>query len=137
MAYAGAQVADIPTLADYVARWLQGLRDWCPRCQGTGRETPQSGGDERVVCERCEGRLWVSVIDVERLFEAIALIGPLEVEIEYGQQRSRQCVLRMDGEHLGEDDSTVGAVYRAAANLVAALLEKGVLKDIPLDTMGH
>ena len=131
MAYAGAQVADIPTLADYVARWLQGLRDLVSQVPG---DRP---GDERVVCKRCEGRLWVSVIDVERLFEAIALVGLLEVEIEYGQQRSRQCVLRMSGEHLGEDDSTVGAVYRAAANLVAALLEKGVLKDIPLDTMGR
>ena len=137
MAYADAQVADIPTLADYVARWLQGLRDWCPRCQGTGRETPQNGEDNRVVCERCEGRLWVSVIDVERLLEAVALIGPLEVEIKYGQQRSRQCALSMDGKYLGEDDSTVGAVYRAAANLVASMVDKGVLKDTPFDDTGH
>jgi hypothetical protein len=137
MAYADAQIADIPTLADFVARWLQNLRDWCPRCQGLGRETPQSAGDERIVCGRCEGLLWVSVIDVERLLEAISRFGPLEVELKYGEQQSRKCVLRMDGEYLGEDDSTVGAVYRAAANLVASMLEKGILKDTPFDETGH
>jgi len=137
MKYADAQIADIPTLADYVARWLQDLRDWCPRCQGLGRETPQNAGDARVVCGRCEGLLWVSVIDVERLLEAIALIGSLEVELKYGPNGTRQCLLRMDGEYLGEDDSTVGAVYRAASNFVASMLDKGVLKDIPFDETGH
>ena len=137
MKYADEQIADIPTLADYVARWLQDLRDWCPRCQGLGRETPQNTGDARVVCGRCEGLLWVSVIDVERLLEAIALIGSLEVELKYGPNGTRQCLLRMDGEYLGEDDSTVGAVYRAASNFVASMLDKGVLKDTPFDETGH
>ena len=108
-----------------------------PRRRGLGRETPQNQGDERVVCGRCEGLLWVSVIDVERLLEAISLIGPLEVELKYRAQGTRQCVLRMDGEHQGEDDSTVGAVYRAAANLVASMLGNGVLKDTPFDETGH
>ena len=137
MKYADAKIADIPSLADYVARWLQDLRDWCPRCQGLGRETPQNAGDARVVCGRCEGLLWVSVIDVERLLEAIALIGPLEVELKYGPNGTRQCLLRLDGEYLGEDDSTVGAVYRAASNFVASMLDKGVLKDTPFDETGH
>jgi hypothetical protein len=43
----------------------------------------------------------------------------------------------MDGEFTGEDDSTIGAVYRAAANLVASLLDKGVLKDTQFDETGH
>jgi hypothetical protein len=43
----------------------------------------------------------------------------------------------MDGEHTGQDDSTIGAVYRAAANLVTHLLDKGVLKDTPFDETGH
>ncbi|MCH8191742.1 MAG: hypothetical protein IIC80_10380, partial [Chloroflexi bacterium] len=79
----------------------------------------------------------VSVIDVERLLEAIALIGPLEVELKYGPNGIRQCLLRLDGEYLGEDDSTVGAVYRAASNFVASMLDKGVLKDTPFDETGH
>ena len=137
MTHADAQIADIPTLADFVARWLQDLRDWCPRCQGVGREPSVNPGDKRVVCGRCDGLLWVSVIDVERLLEAIALLGHLEVQLTYGGQGARTCVLRMDGEHTGEDDSTVGAVYRAAANLVASMLEKGVLKDTPFDETGH
>jgi len=137
MTYIDAQLANIPALADFVARWLQNLRDWCPRCQGLGREVPENLGDKRVKCKRCEGFLWVSVIDVERLLEAIALLGPLEVELTYGQQGARTCVLRMGGDHSGNDDSTVGAVYRAAANLVASLLDKGVLKDTPFDETGH
>ncbi len=137
MAYIDAQIADIPTVAGFVARWLQNLRDWCPRCQGLGREVPENPGDKRVVCGRCEGLLWVSVIDVERLLEAIALLGPLEVELTYGQQGARTCILHMDGEHTGQDDSTIGAVYRAAANLVTHLLDKGVLKDTPFDETGH
>ena len=137
MAYIDAQIADIPSLADFVARWLENLRDWCPKCQGLGREVTENPGGKRVVCRRCEGHLWVSVIDVERLLEAIALLGPLEVELIYGGQSARTCIIHMDGEYTGEDDTTVGAVYRAAANLVASLLDKGVLRDTPFDETGH
>jgi hypothetical protein len=134
--------ADIPALADFVARWLDGLRDWCPRCQGTGREDYKDPYSPRSSCPRCLGRLWVSVIDVERLLEAIAIIGPLQVEVSYPARGSRACLLRLqvdrlNGDHRGEDDTTIGAVYRAAASLVAALLDVGVIKEQPFDETGH
>ena len=134
--------ADIPALADFVARWLDGLRDWCPRCQGTGREDHKDPYSPRSSCPRCLGRLWVSVIDVERLLEAIAAVGPLQVEVSYPGRGARACLLRLHGDrlpvdHRGEDDTTVGAVYRAAASLVAALLDAGVIKEQPFDDSGH
>ena len=137
MTYADAQITDVAKLADFVARWLQNLRDWCPRCQGLGRETSQDIGNNKVVCRRCNGLLWVSVIDLERLLEAISLLGTLWVELKYGQNGARQCVIRMDEEYLGEDDSAVGAAYRAAANMVTSMLDKGILKDTPFDETGH
>lgn len=139
--------AGIPALADFVARWLDGLRDWCPRCDGTGREDARDPYSPRGSCPRCLGRLWVSVIDIERLLEAIAQLGPLEVEVSYPARGARACRLRLhggclhddrpQGDHRGEDDSTVGAVYRAAASLVAALLDAGVIKEQPFDETGH
>ena len=139
--------ADIPALADFVARWLDGLRDWCPRCQGTGREDHKDPYSPRSSCPRCLGRLWVSVIDVERLLEAIAAVGPLEVQVSYPGRGARACLLRLHDDrlqvdrpqvdHRGEDDTTVGAVYRAAASLVAALLDAGVIKEQPFDDSGH
>ena len=139
--------AGIPALADFVARWLDGLRDWCPRCQGTGREDHKDPYSPRSSCPRCLGRLWVSVIDVERLLEAIAAVGPLEVELGYPGRGARACLLRLhddrpqvdrlQADHRGEDDTTVGAVYRAAASLVAALLDAGVIKEQPFDDSGH
>ena len=137
MTYADAQITDVPKLADFVARWLQNLRDWCPRCQGLGREISQDIGTNKVVCRRCNGLLWVSVIDLERLLEAIALLGPLWVQLTYGQNGARQCVIRMGEEYLGEADSAVGAAYQAAANMVASMLDKGILKDTPFDETGH
>lgn len=137
MTYTDAQTTDIPKLADFVARWLQNLRDWCPRCQGLGREASKDTGTDKVVCSRCNGLLWVSVIDLERLLEAIALLGTLSVELTYGQSGVRQCVIRIDEEYSGEDDSAVGAAYRAAANMVASMLDKGMLKDTPFDETGH
>ena len=83
------------------------------------------------------GKLWVSVIDVERLLEAIALVGPLEVEFGYPARGMRSCLLRLHGEHHAEDDSTLGAVYRAAAALVKTLLDDGILKEQPFDDTGH
>lgn len=129
--------ADIPALADFVARWLDGLRDWCPRCQGTGREDYKDPYSPRGSCPRCLGRLWVSVIDVERLLEAVARVGPLEVEVGYPAPGVRACLLRLYGDHRGEDDTTVGAVYRAAASLVAALLDAGVIREQEFDETGH
>ena len=137
MVYADPTTADIPALADYVARWLDGLRDWCPRCQGTGREDFRDPHSPNGSCPRCLGKLWVSVIDVERLLEAIALVGPLQVEVTYAGRGARACLLRLHGDHHGEDDSTVGAVYRAAASLVTTLLNEGVIKDQPFDDTGH
>ena len=105
--------ADIPALADFVARWLDGLRDWCPRCQGTGREDHKDPYSPRSSCPRCLGRLWVSVIDVERLLEAIAAVGPLEVEVSYPGRGARACLLRLYGDRLQVDrlhcQSTTGA----------------------------
>ncbi len=136
------RTADIPALADFVARWLDGLRDWCPRCEGTGREDHRDPYSPRGSCPRCLGKLWVAVIDVERLLEAISLVGPLEVEVSYPARGTRECLLRLQGDslhggHRGEDDSTVGAVYRAAASLVAALLDAGVIKEQQFDESGH
>ncbi len=137
MVYADPTTADIPALADYVARWLANLRDWCPRCQGTGREDYKDPYSPRSSCPRCLGKLWVSVIDVERLLEAIAMVGPLEVEISFSPAGARTCLLRLHGDHYGEDDSTVGAVYRAAAGLVKTLLDEGVIREVPFDDTGH
>ena len=137
MVYADPQTADVPALADYAARWLDGLRDWCPRCQGTGREDSADPYSPHGSCPRCLGKLWVAVIDVERLLEAIALVGPLQVELTYSGRGSRRCLLHIHGSHFGEDDSTIGAVYRAAAALVTTLLAKGVLKEQPFDDTGH
>ena len=137
LVYVDPRTADVPALADYVARWLDGLRDWCPRCQGTGREDFQDPYSPHGSCSRCLGKLWIAVIDVERLLEAIALVGPLEVEFGYPGRGSRECLLRLHGDHRGEDESTVGAVYRAAAALVKALLDDGVLKEQPFDDTGH
>ena len=132
------RTADIPALADFVARWLDGLRDWCPRCEGTGREDAKDPYGPRGSCPRCLGRLWVPVIDVERLLEAVAGVGPLEVEVSYPARGVRTCLLRLQGgDHRGEDDSTVGAVYRAAASLVAALLDAGVIKEQQFDETAH
>ena len=137
LVYVDPRTADVTALADYVARWLDGLRDWCPRCQGTGREDFQDPYSPHGSCSRCLGKLWVAVIDVERLLEAIALVGPLEVEFGYPGRGSRECLLRLHGDHRGEDESTVGAVYRAAAALVKTLLDDGVLKEQPFDDTGH
>ena len=137
MTYTDSQITDIPKLADFVARWLQNLRDWGPRCQGLRREASSDTGNEKVVCSKCNGLLWVSVIDLERLFEAIALLGSLKVDLTYGPNGVRQCVIRIDEEYSGEDDSAVGAAYRAAAKMVAAMLDKGILKDTPFDETGH
>ena len=137
MTSADAQIRDIPKLADFVARWLRNLRDWCPRCQGLGREASQDTENDKVVCTRCNGLLWVSVIDLERLLAAIALLGTLSVELKYEQNGVRQCVIRMAEEFSVEDDSAVGAAYRAAANMVASMLDKGILKDTPFDETGH
>ena len=137
LVYVDPRTADVPALADYVARWLDGLRDWCPRCQGTGREDFQDPYSPHGSCSRCLGKLWVSVIDVERLLEAIALVGPLEVEFGYPGRGTRSCLLRLHGEHHAEDDSTLGAVYRAAAALVKTLLDDGILKEQPFDDTGH
>ncbi|MDE2801790.1 MAG: hypothetical protein OXT51_10035 [Chloroflexota bacterium] len=131
------RTAGIPALADFVARWLDGLRDWCPRCEGTGREDYKDPYSARGSCPRCLGKLWIAVIDVERLLEAISLIGSLEVEVSYPARGTRECLLRLHGDHRGEDDSTVGAVYRAAASLVAALLDAGVIKEQQFDETGH
>lgn len=131
------RAAGVPALADFVARWLDGLRDWCPRCQGTGREDHRDPYGPRGSCPLCLGKLWVAVIDVERLLEAIAFVGPLQVELGYDGRGARSCLLRMHGDHRGEDDSTVGAVYRAAASLVATLLDRGVIKEQPFDDTGH
>ena len=79
----------------------------------------------------------MSVIDLERLLAAIALLGTLSVELKYEQNGVRQCVIRMAEEFSGEDDSAVGAAYRAAANMVASMLDKGILKDTPFDETGH
>ena len=49
MTYTDAQITDIPKLADFVARWLQNLRDWCPRCQGLGREASSDTGNEKDI----------------------------------------------------------------------------------------
>ena len=137
MTFTDAQIIDIPKLADFVARWLHNLRDWCPRCQGLGREISKDTGNDKVVCTKCNGLLWVSVIDLERLLESIAFLGTLSVELKYGQNGVRRCVMRIDEEYSGEDDSAVGATYRAAANMVASMLDKGILKDTPFDETGH
>lgn len=137
MVYADPRTADVPALADYVARWLDGLRDWCPRCQGTGREDYKDPWSPHGSCPRCMGRLWVAVIDVERLLEAIASVGPLEAEFAFPRRGWRACVLRMHGDHRGEDDSTAGAAYRAAAALVKTLLDEGIIKEQAFDDSGH
>ena len=70
MNLADIETADLPQLADYLASRLLGLRDWCPRCQGTGlmsqADSPKDS-NKATTCDRCEGHMWFGALDLERL----------------------------------------------------------------------
>ena len=130
------ETADLPQLADYLGRRLLGLRDLCPRCQGTGLVPhPDSPKDSNkaTTCDRCEGHMWFGALDLERLLVnlshhrrqltiTLGLTNEDAADVVWSatEQKAGTCVA----------EGPLQAAYRLAAKIVFDLESQGGFGNI-------
>ena len=135
--------ADLPELANYLAMWLLGMRDWCSNCHGRGNVAdvmapPDS--TKTVRCDKCEGRRWMGAIDLERLLVALTHHRrKLALNVTYSPHGyvvwSAEDV--EGGESVQENDP-LHAAYRLGAKVIAKLEAAGTLtRAHPSDYIDH
>lgn len=134
--------ADLPELADYVAVWLLGMRDWCSSCHGRGNVPDvmaPSDSTKTVRCDKCLGRRWQGAIDLERLLVALTHHRrKLTLNVSYSPHGYVAWTAEdADGELVQESDP-LHAAYRLGAKVIAKLEATGSLtRAHPSDYIDH
>ena len=143
MEYPDFDRAELPDLADYVARWLLGMRDWCSNCHGRGNVADvmaPSDSSRTVRCDRCEGRRWKGAIDLERLLVALSHHRrKLAINVSYSTHG--YVVWSAEDADFGEgvqESDPLHAAYRLGAKVIARLEAAGALNRMqPTDYIDH
>ena len=135
--------AELPEMANYLAVWLLGMRDWCPTCHGRGTiaaEDNQGGIPKTLKCEKCEGRRWMGAIDLERMLVTLSHHRrEVSVGLTYSQNNYAVWSALDKGymEEIQEADP-LHAVYRLAGKVIARLEKDGELnRSQPTDFIDH
>ena len=135
--------AELPELADYVATWLLGMRDWCSTCHGRGNIADvmaPADSTKTIRCDKCLGRRWQGAIDLERLLVALTHHRrKLALNVSYSPHG--YVVWSAEdaegGEHVQESDP-LHAAYRLGAKVIAKLEAAGTLtRGHPADYIDH
>lgn len=134
---------ELPELANYVAIWLLGMRDWCSSCHGRGNlADPMAPSDaaKTVRCDKCEGRRWQGAIDLERLLVALTHHRrKLAFNVSYSAHGyvAWSAEDAEAGEHVVESDP-LHAAYRLGAKVIAKMEAAGALSRAhPSDYIDH
>ena len=135
--------ADLPDLADYLARWLLGMRDWCSTCHGRGNVPDvmaPSDSTKTVRCEKCDGRRWKGAIDLERLLVALSHHRRrLAINVSYSPHGYVTWTAEDAdyGQGVQEGDP-LHAAYRLGAKVIAGMEKAGTLNRMhPTDYIDH
>ena len=135
--------AELPEMANYLAVWLLGMRDWCPTCRGRGSLadalTP-SDPTKTMKCEKCEGRRWMGAIDLERMLVTLSHHRrEVSVSVAYSANGYAEwlAVDKGYGTEVQEADP-LHAVYRLSGKVIANLEKEGALsRSVPTDYIDH
>ena len=113
--------AELPDMANYLAVWLLGLRDWCPTCHGRGAisdvDTPNDP-TKTMKCEKC---------------------GEISVSLTYNQN-GYSIWSALDKGYMEEvqEADPLHAVYRLAGKVIIKLEKEGALsRSHPTDYIDH
>ena len=135
--------AELPELANYLAVWLLGMRDWCPSCHGRGSIPDPDAPDDAaktVKCERCESRRWMGAIDLERLLVTLSQHRrEVSLNVAYGANGDAVWSAEdKDDALVVQEADPLHATYRLAAKVIAGLEQQGALnRSQPTDFIGH
>lgn len=135
--------ADLPELANYVAMWLLGMRDWCSTCHGRGNVADimvPSDSTKTVRCDKCEGRRWQGAIDLERLLVALTHHRrKLALNVSYSPHGYVVWSAEdADGGECVQEGDPLHAAYRLGAKVIARLEAAGTLtRAHPSDYIDH
>ncbi len=135
--------AELPEMANYLAVWLLGMRDWCPTCHGRGSivdpDTP-SDPTKTKKCEKCGGRRWMGAIDLERMLVTLSHHRrEVSVNLAYSANGYAEW-LAVDKGYAVEvkEADPLHAVYRLAGKVILRLEKDGGLsKSVPTDYIDH
>ncbi|MEC9140629.1 MAG: hypothetical protein VX724_02600 [Chloroflexota bacterium] len=135
--------AELPEMANYLAVWLLGLRDWCPTCHGRGSiadvDTPNDP-TKTAKCEKCGGRRWMGAIDLERMLVTLSHHRrEISVSLTYNQN-GYSIWSALDKGYMEEvqEADPLHAVYRLAGKVIIKLEKEGALsRNHPTDYIDH
>ena len=135
--------AELPELADYVAMWLLGMRDWCSTCHGRGNVADvmaPSDSAKTVRCDKCLGRRWQGAIDLERLLVALTHHRrKMTLSVSYSPHGYVIWSAEdADGGEFVQESDPLHAAYRLGAKVIAKLEAAGTLtRAHPSDYIDH
>ena len=135
--------AELPELANFVAMWLLGMRDWCSNCHGRGNVADvmaPADSAKMVRCGKCEGRRWMGAIDLERLLVALSHHRrKLTLNVSYNAHG--YTVWSAEDEESGngaQEGDPLHAAYRLGAKVIAGMEKAGTLNRAhPSDYIDH
>ncbi len=135
--------AELPELANYVAMWLLGMRDWCSTCHGRGNVADVMApfdSAKTVRCDKCLGRRWQGAIDLERLLVALTHHRrKMALNVSYSAHGYVAWTAEdTDAGELVQESDPLHAAYRLGAKVIAKLEAAGTLtRAHPSDYIDH